>query len=157
MFKMKVEDLTMNSFLYGLCFVRKHLSFWMGFRVIWKLRILPGVLGFVFWSWAFGPAFFLNESSLLGAVQSEPARPVNPARPANPARPVSPTRSAQPSQPRPGGPASPASQPRPGGPASQPSPASPGQAAQPAQPSPAPPYEPIFKIPSYFLKFFKIF
>ena len=37
----------------------------MGFCLIWKLRILQRVLGFVFWSWAFGLAFF-NESSLMG-------------------------------------------------------------------------------------------
>ena len=30
----------------------------MGFCLIWKLRTLQRVLGFVFWSWAFGLAFF---------------------------------------------------------------------------------------------------
>ena len=67
MFKLKVEDLNMDSFLYGFCSVWKHWYSSMGFCVIWKLRILPGVLGFIFWIWAFGPVFFFpNKSSWTG-------------------------------------------------------------------------------------------
>ena len=61
---LKVKDLTTSSWI---CLLELGLrpsvffneSSWMGFCLIWKLRILPRVLGFVFWSWAFGPAFFL--------------------------------------------------------------------------------------------------
>ena len=38
----------------------------MGVCLIWKLRILWWGLEFVIWSWAEGPASFLNESSWMG-------------------------------------------------------------------------------------------
>ena len=63
LFNLKVKDLTASSWI---CLLKLGLrpSFFfnesslMGFCLIWKLRILPRVLGFVFWSWAFSPAFF---------------------------------------------------------------------------------------------------